>query len=295
MQACPAIQGYKIGAVVVGILLAVVFSGVSVSEGVTEASEHGHSLHQVAKGVTPKKRVITKKAATKTPTKKPVLFANITVPKKATSTLLAVVDQPSFTEEHRVLSDKVLRTLPSYCREHLANYYIVYQDAKQRGLGGKSTIILDGSVPAEEFVGLLVHECAHVTHGNMSGNATSGKSAFKDGNQIFYNDSPMAAFFSISWMTESVLRANAKSEDFVSGYAKSNAFEDFAETFAMYVLQYDAFATRAKTNTAINAKLQWMETYLPMPEDSLGKGVYIPEKKVPWDVTRLPFESQTQK
>lgn len=290
MQAMPTMKGYKIGAVVVGILLAVVLLGGSVSEGVSVASEAKTSLHQVAKGVTPKKRIVQKKLAPKKVATKPVLVANVTAPKKATSTLLAVANQPSFTDEHRVLSDKVLRALPSHCRDHLENYYIVYRDAKQRGLGGKSTIIIDGSVPAEEFVGLLVHECAHVTHGNLSGTATSGMSVFKDGNQIFYNDSPMAAFFSISWMTESVLKAKAKSDDFVSGYAKSNAFEDFAETFAMYVLQRDAFVERAKTNTSIAAKLSWMETYLPVQEDVLGDGTYKAETKVPWDVTRLPFE-----
>lgn len=289
MHVSPISKGYKTGALAVGISLVLVLLGLSVSEGMPQASgKTDDTVHAVARGVTPKARKTVKKAATKKTTFKPTLIAGVTAPAK-TSTLLAVANQPSFTQDHKTLADKVLRTLPEHCRTHLKNFYIIYQDAKQRGLGGKSTIIVDGSVPDEEFIGLLTHECAHVTHSNLMGNVTAGASAFKDGNDIFYKDSPMAQFFSISWMAESILKADASSTDFVSGYAKSDAFEDFAETFAMYVLHRDAFETRAQSNAAIKAKLTWMQTYLPMPENTLGTSTYAAESKVPWDVTRLPF------
>src|SRR5581483_453011 len=105
-----------------------------------------------------------------------------------------------------------------------------------------------------------------------------------------YNDAPVLSFFTIDWTTPNVMKAGATKADFVSGYAQSNIFEDFAETFAMYVLHRSAFEERAKTNAAIAAKLQWMETNIPLSENSLGIDQYNWDKKVPWDVTKLPYK-----
>lgn len=199
------------------------------------------------------------------------------------------VDQPTIGEDHKTLATAALNALPSGCRDHLKHFSVLYQGATRRGLGGKTTIILDGSVPDAEFVALLAHECGHVIHGNLLGSATSGASTFKDGGDIFYKDSAIVAFWQISWITETAKKSGAKDADFVSGYAKSDAFEDFAETLAAYALQRDMLRERAAENAAIAAKLAWMETHLPMPEDPLGDGTADWNGTVPWDVTRLPY------
>lgn len=206
-----------------------------------------------------------------------------------TSDLLPVVQHSDIKARHQELANNVLRALPPHCRTFLKNFYVQYVDVKQRGLGGKTTIIIDGTAPDSEFAGLLIHECGHVTHANLQGSSTSGESAFRDGKDIFYNDSPVAAFFAISWSTESVLQKGTKKTDFVSGYAQSDAFEDFAETFAMYILHRPVLKERAKTNKIIAAKLSWMETYLPLNENVLGESTYKWNKTVPWDITKLPF------
>lgn len=205
------------------------------------------------------------------------------------SNLLPAVNQPGITDHHKKLADAVLRSIPAPCRTNLKNFYVQYKDVKQRGLGGKTTIIIDGTASDEEFVGLLIHECAHVTHANMPGTVASGESAFRDGNSVFYNDSPITQFFAISWMTETIRNGNAKDADFASGYGKSDAFEDFAESFALYVLHRDAFEERAKTNAAMAKKLAWMEQNFPIAENVLGTDQYTWDKKVPWDVTKLPY------
>jgi hypothetical protein len=218
--------------------------------------------------------------------KRPVLVAS-TSPINTAAALLPVVRQKDISEHHQKLADKVLRALPSPCRTYLKNFYVQYSGAKRRGLGGKSTIILDGSVNDTEFAALFTHECGHVTHGNLLGGLDPKPSAFKDGKDIFYNDSPAAQFFAISWTTEMVMKSNVAEADFVSGYAKSDAFEDFAETFAMYILHRPALKERAKTNTVIAAKLAWMEMYLPVSETAVSTSSYSWNKEVPWDVTKL--------
>lgn len=205
-------------------------------------------------------------------------------------TLLAAVDHDDIKAHHRALADAVLRALPADCRTHLRNFYVKYADVKQRGLGGKTTIIIDGTAPDAEFAALLVHECGHVTHANLHGNPQSGESPFRDGKAAIYNDAPITSFFAISWMTEGVLKQDAnKKTDFVSGYAQSDAFEDFAETFAMYILHRQALRERAATSPAIAAKLAWMEAHLPIAENILGESAYTWNKQVPWDVTKLPY------
>ncbi len=203
------------------------------------------------------------------------------------ASVLPVLDRSEMTSRHRALTLRTLLALPPACRTHLRTFYVRYGDASRRGLGGKTTIILDGTVPEEEFVSLLVHECAHVTHGNLPGTPSAGDSVFRDGHDRFYADSPAAAFFAISWETERVLRREARTEDFISGYAKADAFEDFAETFAAYVLHREMLAQRAAENAALAAKLAWMETHLSLPADAIAQSLYVPGRVIPWDITKL--------
>ncbi len=250
--------------------------------GVTSAqSALDSAIHE-----SPSKKIVS--SATK---KKRSLLAQAVATKPAFAPkLLPAVDKADITPHHRQLADKVLRALPSGCRDNLRNFFVQYKDVKNRGLGGKTTIILAGNVSDEEFTGLLTHECGHVIHSNLLGTSAGSKSTFVDGKDVFMTDSPIVGFFGISWNEESVLRAGASEKDFVSGYAEADAFEDFAEAFAMYVLHRDALELRAKTNPSIAAKLAWMQQNLPTTDNLLGQSTYQWEKTVPWDVTKLPMK-----
>ena len=204
-----------------------------------------------------------------------------------TTTLLAIVNQPEIKEAQRLLADATLRALPSHCRDNLKNFSVRYDNFEKRGLGGKTTIIIDGSVPDSEFIALLTHECAHVIHSNLMGSAESSPSAFKDGKSIIYTNSPLVSFFSLSWSNEKVLNVGITNADFVSGYAKADPFEDFAETFAAYVLHPQAIEAQAKESKVIAAKLQWMKLNLPL--SNLTASNYNWNGTVPWDITKLTF------
>jgi hypothetical protein len=222
--------------------------------------------------------------------KKTALQATLIKPNTHTAarTLLAAVDKTDIRQNHRLLADTVLRELPSGCRDNLKNFYVRYGNATSRGLGGKTTIILDGMVPDTEFMALLVHECGHVIHSNLQGTPSAGLSVFRDGQNPYYKNSVIPAFMALSWETENVLRADSRPADFLSGYARSDAHEDFSETFAAYVLHPKAFEERAKGNAVIAAKLQWMKTNLPL-ERSVSNSSYAWDGDIPWDVTKLPY------
>ncbi len=215
----------------------------------------------------------------------------IMVPKPAATKLLSVVNQKDILARHRILADRVLRALPRYCRENLESFYVTYdKNAANRGLGGESTIIVMGTVPDREFMALIVHECGHVTDlGGLQGDQNSGYSGFFDGNTPIYQNDASVSFYLISWLTPNTYQPNTKSSDFVSGYAASDPFEDFAESFAYYALQKDAFKKIAANNPVIKAKYDFMEQVVFSGIPPIAEGKHVPQNSVPWDVTRLPY------
>lgn len=217
--------------------------------------------------------------------------ATVVPPHKAPKSLLPVVNQDDILPRHRILADQVLRSLPPQCRNNLKNFYVNYdKNAAYRGLGGAETIIVIGTVPDHEFKALLIHECGHVTDlGGLKGTKKGGPTSFYDGKQAIYGNDPSVAFYSISWLTPVINQPGTKESDFVSGYASVNPFEDFAEAYAYYALQKEVFKKIAATNPVLKAKYDFMEQVVFGDTSSVASGQHVPGKKVPWDVTKLPF------
>jgi hypothetical protein len=211
----------------------------------------------------------------------------IVEPKKRIATLIPVVDQADILPTHRVLADNVLRSIDARCRTTLKNFYVRYDHPQERGLGGGGTIIITGNVSDDEFRALLIHECGHVIDtGAMNGTEQAGLSSFVDGKDPVYIDDPSVSFYAISWLNATQRKATSSDNDFVSGYAAWNPFEDFAETFAYYVLQRDAFSVRAHTNAALNAKYVWMQAHISPTIVAAGQS----DASRQWDVTKLPYQ-----
>jgi hypothetical protein len=205
--------------------------------------------------------------------------------------LLAVLDQPSIEMNHKLIANDVLMALPETCRNTLKKFYVRYEKPEHRGLAGKSVMILDGTVPDTEFRALFVHESGHNWDlGCLTGTKDSGKSAFSDGDEAIYKNDPSLGFYQISWLTSEVQRSSTRSEDFVSGYASYNIFEDFAESFAYFVLQNEQFAARALENDALTRKYVFIRDTIfngQIPRLATGKSIY--KGKAPWDSTKLAY------
>lgn len=230
----------------------------------------------------------------------PRFTAQVTTPKKtvvvapahkAAQGLLPVVDQEDILPRHRILADKVLRALPSHCRDNLQNFYVNYdKNAANRGLGGEKTIIIIGTVPDREFMALLIHECGHVTDlGGLRGSQIGGGTSFFDGNTPIYGNDPSVAFYALSWISADLNHPGSKDSDFVSGYAAADPFEDFAEAYAFFALQKDVFKKLAEKNPVLKAKYDFMDQVVFANKEPVAQGQYVPKKNVPWDVTKLPY------
>lgn len=68
---------------------------------------------------------------------------------------------------------------------------------------------------------------------------------------------PSDSFYAISWDSYKVKKKGAKLADFVSGYALSNKYEDFAESFSYYVFHNAEFKKRAKDNGMLAKKYEF--------------------------------------
>ena len=104
-----------------------------------------------------------------------------------------------------------------------------------------------------EFVAVAVHEIGHAIDFGKStrGNRKSGTSeAFKDGPFLFFDDDPsVTSFYPICFNSAKRLsRKKCNRNDFVSIYAKTDVFEDFAETMTVYVLDGNNFYKKAIKN-----------------------------------------------
>lgn len=245
-------------------------------DGTNAASEHGARYARIP--------VMKNKTVALKPSAVPVTQA------PSTPVFPAVIDQPDIQLKHKIIATEVFDLLPAECHDTLKHFYVRYEKPDRRGLAGKSTVIVDGTLPDDEFRAVLIHEMlGHVFDlGCKTGSADAGASMFKDGSDPVYNNDPSAAFYRISWTDAKTRRTDAQSADFVSGYAVSDPFEDLAESMTYYLLQRSAFFARAQLNPALAVKLKWLQTFFAT-SGRVAAGQSTGIGAVPWDTTKLPY------
>ena len=152
------------------------------------------------------------------------------------------------------------------------------KDPRGQVVGNK--LILSSSVTDDsEMMKVLVHELGHIV-------------------DIFYLKKgvlgdPSDIFYSIAWQDFNVKKKNMKIADFVSGYALSNKYEDFAESFAFYVFHNDEFVRRAQTDTFLRAKYDFFRKYVFDHDEFVGTSFESARlASYNWDVTKIPVNTK---
>ena len=196
------------------------------------------------------------------------------------------------SEERLDLIKKTILSLPAEKLQKLRTIRIKNEKGGVRGLGGSSTIILnDYQLSDQEFVSVLIHELGHaIDLGGIQGSPAAHKSAFNDGPNPIYENDLSVKYYAYSWENSSEHNNTAKNKDFVSGYSMTDPFEDFAESFAYYVLHNQDFKTLAKNNEKLGLKYAYIRDYVfDGKELDTGTGEVNPNKRV-WDITKLAIE-----
>lgn len=199
---------------------------------------------------------------------------------------------PSSLKHCKSLVYRTLKSLPIDQTRKLKHLTLYFANEGRRGLGGSSTIILRcQNVTDQELVSVLVHEMGHVTDtGTIAGTETSGQSEYMDGGIPIYNDDPSIEFYSLDFKDEKKRKEDVSSMDFVSGYAMSDPFEDFAESYAYYVLHGDEFREIAVSNDILQKKYDYLKDEVFKGKEYFnGNGKADPAVRN-YDVTVLPYE-----
>ena len=190
----------------------------------------------------------------------------------------------------------VLHKLPTSHTGSLRNLILDYDPKAHRGLGGRQIIILRAvNMEAEERIGVLIHEIGHVVDlGKLTESEKKKRSEFNDGKKPVYEGDPSLNFYRINWKDDKNRKKTAGNLDFVSGYAMSDPFEDFAETYVYYVLHNKDFKSKTHASNALYKKYQFMKekVFNGMEFDT---GDYVKTDDVnrrPWDITVLSYDLQ---
>ncbi len=96
----------------------------------------------------------------------------------------------------------------------------------------------------EEFVSVFVHELGHYFDMNQ----------FKS---WFFQDNSNT-FYDICWNSTKVIKNDCWVADFVSGYAMTNKYEDFAESFLFYVFFNTDFEKKAQTSQKLKERYTFL-------------------------------------
>jgi hypothetical protein len=192
--------------------------------------------------------------------------------------IVETLGKSPYHEARKSLIEKVLR---ADAMEFGYSALRIVLDAAQKEPRGKMQghlITLSATVVKEsEFLKLLVHEVAHYI------DIYSLSSILWDGID------PSGAFYSVSWSDKTTKKPGQTLSDFISGYAATNQFEDFAETFTFYVFHNEEFADRALRSDALRQKYVFLSKVV-FPNGEF-EGTDFGIGKVPsylWDTTKLP-------
>ena len=128
-----------------------------------------------------------------------------------------------------------------------------------------------------ELVSVFVHEFAHYV-------------------DIYFLEKKVAYdisndFYNISWKTTKVLKSWQTKKDFVSWYAMTNKYEDFAESYTYYVLHNSDFLEKSKKSNTLMKKYDFFESYV-FRKSEFQKTDFSLKDKVKdyyWDITKLDF------
>jgi len=159
--------------------------------------------------------------------------------------------------------DTIIKRLPNELTQGLVQITIHGEVQTRRGLATQNEIYLRCLDDKTELQAVFVHELAHIIELN---------------------------WFSKTKLVDSPFGKTADRNDFVSGYAMSDRFEDFAESFALYYLYGQTFRQQMQGNDQLEAKYNFVKYHVfagaefEFDKTEQGKTAFLSEI---FDITKL--------
>lgn len=138
------------------------------------------------------------------------------------------------------------------------------------------SLVVPLATPSESFK-VFAHELGHVVDIQYLKPGTFSS----DDSEKYYN---------ISWLDVSTKKPKMGLKDFVSGYAMTNKYEDFGESFNYYLFHNNDFAKRAKSSVVLQNKYNFFKKYVFPKQEFIGTGFELdPIPVYNWDTTKIPI------
>jgi hypothetical protein len=140
----------------------------------------------------------------------------------------------------------------------------------------------------KELERVFYHELGHIVDlGMLIPEEPSSSSDFKDGSFNFDKNDPSLEFYSLCFQDSYTLNGNCQEKDFVSEYAQTDVFEDFAETYLLYLKNNDTFLEMTKNSEILKKKYNFLQEKVFKnftPENNLYPN--FNKEKRDWDLTK---------
>ncbi len=159
---------------------------------------------------------------------------------------------------------ETILALPKWHTDALNTLEIRNESNISRGLSSAKKIILHISSieSSDELQSVFIHEMGHIVDLGAITGTRGNRTHFKDGNTPVLSDDLSVKFYEISWNATMTKKQNSKRTDFVSGYAQTDCFEDFAESYLFYRLHGEKFRALAQNSSLLQAKYNFIKQYV---------------------------------
>lgn len=186
----------------------------------------------------------------------------------------------------------VFDVLPREHSESVEKLNLIFDLDAKRGQGGGDIVkIRCAGVSEEELAAVLVHEVGHVVDTGLIDEEDGAESGFTDGSHAVYTNDSSVDFYLISWETNNEFQDPTSSYSFVSEYAMTDPFEDFAESYLYYVLHGESFRRLSLVNSQLEAKYDFLRDYVFDGVEYRGFDLYTASLfDRPYDSTLLPYD-----
>jgi hypothetical protein len=159
---------------------------------------------------------------------------------------------------------ETILALPKWHTDALNTLEIRNESNVSRGLSSAKKIILhtNSIESSDELKSVFIHEMGHIVDLGAITGKRGNRTNFKDGNTPVLSDDLSVKFYEISWKNTTNTKQNSKRTDFVSGYAQTDCFEDFAESYLFYRLHGENFRAAAQNSSLLQNKYNFLKQYV---------------------------------
>lgn len=200
--------------------------------------------------------------------------------KKQKNSTLSIQFNPDYTKINSDLLKAIKLNIDSkYFKEKVTPLSLVIDNTKldpRWQVVGKKLTLSNKIKEMQESIKVFIHELWHIVDLHYLLNT--------------WDYDPSEGFYKISWIDYNIKKKWAKLEDFVSWYALTNKYEDFAECFGFYVFHNEEFLKRAKNNEKLLDKYNFLKnkvfTWIEFRDTTFWA------KRIAsynWDTTKIPI------